>query len=110
MVLQLVLVQILLLTLMSPHHKHYRRHRPKCCVNRIQGNAITIVNVTNDGQGNPVAGASSGTGWELSHFNRCLHKINKSRWRRNTADPTQAILTSLGVFSVHNGLSVGSYS
>ena len=71
-----------------------------------QGNAITIVNVTNDGQGNPVAGASSGTGWPLSTSasTGAYIKLARADGGEILLDQTTGTpLTSLGVFSVHNG-------
>ena len=73
MVLQLSLVQILLLTLMPRLITNITASIvPNVVLTESQGNAITIVNVTNDGQGNPVAGAS----WyrlEFTPDNRILH-------------------------------------
>ena len=71
-----------------------------------QGNAITIANVTNDGQGNPVAGASSGTGWPLSTSasTGAYIKLARADGGEILLDQTTGTpLTSLGVFSVHNG-------
>jgi hypothetical protein len=48
------------------------------------GGSITIVNVTNDGSGNPVAGVSSGTGWDLSTSASTGSYLKlTSRWWRN---------------------------
>ena len=71
-----------------------------------QGNAITIANVTNDGQGNPVAGASSGTGWPLSTSasTGAYIKLTRADGGEILLDQTTGTpLNSLGVFSVHNG-------
>ena len=71
-----------------------------------QGNAITIVNVTNDGQGNPVAGASSGTGWPLSTgaSSGAYIKLTRADGGEILLDQTTGTpLNALGVFSVHNG-------
>ena len=71
-----------------------------------QGNAITIANVSNDGQGNPVAGASSGTGWPLSTSasTGAYIKLARADGGEILLDQTTGTpLTSLGVFSVHNG-------
>ena len=71
-----------------------------------QGNAITIVNVTNDGQGNPVAGASSGTGWPLSTSasTGAYIKLARADGGEILLDQTTGTpLNALGVFSVHNG-------
>ena len=71
-----------------------------------QGNAITIVNVTNDGQGNPVAGASSGTGWPLSTSasTGAYIKLARADGGEILLDQTTGTpLNALGVYSVHNG-------
>ncbi len=71
-----------------------------------QGNAITIVNVTNDGNGSPVAGASSGTGWPLSTSasTGAYIKLARADGGEILLDQTTGTpLNSLGVFSVHNG-------
>tara|TARA_B100001123_G_scaffold263587_1_gene293476 strand:+ start:456 stop:2432 length:1977 start_codon:yes stop_codon:yes gene_type:complete len=71
-----------------------------------QGNAITIVNVQNDGQGNPVAGPSSGTGWELSTSasSGAYIKLTRSDGGEILLDETTGTpLNDLGLFSVHNG-------
>ena len=70
------------------------------------GGAITIVNVANDGQGNPVAGASSGSGWALSTgaSSGNFIKLTRADGGEILLDETTGTpLTSLGVFSVHNG-------
>jgi len=70
------------------------------------GGAITIVNVANDGQGNPVAGASSGSGWALSTgaSSGNFIKLTRADGGEILLDQTTGTpLTSLGVFSVHNG-------
>ena len=71
-----------------------------------QGNAITIVNVTNDGNGSPVAGASSGTGWPLSTSasTGAYIKLARADGGEILLDQTTGTpLTSLGIHSVHNG-------
>jgi hypothetical protein len=71
-----------------------------------QGNAITIVNVANDGQGNPVAGPSSGSGWALSTgaSSGAYLKLTRADGGEILLDElTGNPLTNLGVFSVHNG-------
>jgi len=71
-----------------------------------QGNAITIVNVLNDGNGNPVAGASSGTGWELSTSasTGSYIKLTRSDGGEILLDQTTGTpLNALGIYSVHNG-------
>ena len=71
-----------------------------------QGNAITIVNVTNDGNGSPVAGAGSGTGWPLSTSasTGAYIKLARADGGEILLDQTTGTpLNSLGVFSVHNG-------
>ena len=70
------------------------------------GGAITIVNIANDGQGNPVAGTSSGTGWALSTGASSGAFIKLSRADGGEIlldDITGTPLADLGVFSVHNG-------
>jgi hypothetical protein len=70
------------------------------------GGSITIVNVTNDGSGNPVAGANSGTGWNLSTSASTGSSLKLTRTDGGEIlldDLTGTPLTSLGVFSVHNG-------
>jgi hypothetical protein len=70
------------------------------------GGTITIVNVSNDNQGNPVAGASSGSGWKLSTAASSGNYIKLTR-----ADGGEILLdqttgtpmTALGIYSVHNG-------
>ena len=70
------------------------------------GGTITIVNVTNDGNGSPVAGASSGSGWALSTAASSGNYIKLTR-----ADGGEILLdqttgtpmTALGIYSVHNG-------
>ena len=70
------------------------------------GNAITIVNVTNDGNGTAVAGGSSCTGWELS-----TAASTSTYFRLQRADGGEILLDDitgnttidLGIFSVHNG-------
>ena len=71
-----------------------------------QGNAITIVNVSNDGQGNPVAGASSGTGWALSTSasSGAYLKLSRTDGGEILLDQTTGTpLNTFGIFSVHNG-------
>ena len=71
-----------------------------------QGNAITIVNVSNDGQGNPVAGASSGTGWALSTSasSGAYLKLARTDGGEILLDQTTGTpLNTFGIFSVHNG-------
>ena len=70
------------------------------------GGAITIVNVTNDGNGTAVAGASSGTGWELSTgaSSGAFIKLARTDGGEILLDETTGTpLNSLGLFSVHNG-------
>jgi len=70
------------------------------------GGSITIVNVTNDGNGNPVAGPSSGTGWDLS-----TSASTGSYLKLTRADGGEILLDDItgnptvdfGIFSVHNG-------
>jgi len=70
------------------------------------GGTITIVNVANDGQGNPVAGASSGSGWALSTgaSSGNFIKLTRSDGGEILLDETTGNpLTDLGLYSVHNG-------
>ena len=70
------------------------------------GGAITIVNVTNDGNGTAVAGTSSGTGWELSTgaSSGAFIKLARTDGGEILLDETTGTpLNSLGLFSVHNG-------
>jgi len=70
------------------------------------GGAITIVNVTNDGNGSPVAGASSGTGWPLSTGASSGIKLKLARADGGEIlidDTTGTPSVSYGVYSVHNG-------
>jgi len=70
------------------------------------GGSITIVNVTNDGSGNPVAGANSGTGWNLSTSASTGSSLKLTRTDGGEIlldELTGTPLTSLGIFSVHNG-------
>jgi len=70
------------------------------------GNAITIVNVTNDGSGNPVAGPSSGTGWALSTSasTGSFLKLTRSDGGEILLDDITGTPTvDFGIFSVHNG-------
>ena len=70
------------------------------------GGAITIVNTANDGQGNPVAGPSSGTGWELSTgaSSGNFIKLTRSDGGEILLDETTGNpLVDLGLYSVHNG-------
>ena len=70
------------------------------------GGAITIVNVTNDGQGNPVAGPSSGTGWDLSTSASSGSFIKLQRTDGGEIlldDITGTPTVDYGIYSVHNG-------
>jgi len=70
------------------------------------GGAITIVNVTNDGSGNPVAGASSGTGWQLSTSasSGSFLKLTRSDGGEILLDDTTGTpAVDFGIHSVHNG-------
>ena len=70
------------------------------------GGAITIVNTGNDGQGNPVAGASSGTGWPLSTgaSSGAFIKLTRTDGGEILLDETTGTpLNDLGIYSVHNG-------
>ena len=70
------------------------------------GGSITIVNVTNDGNGTVVAGPSSGTGFELSTgaSSGNFIKLTRADGGEILLDETTGTpLTSLGLFSVHNG-------
>ncbi len=70
------------------------------------GGAITIVNVQNDGNGSPVAGAGSGTGWSLSTGASSGVKLKLARADGGEIlidDTTGTPSVSYGVFSVHNG-------
>ena len=70
------------------------------------GGAITLVNVTNDGNGTAVAGASSGTGWNLSTAASTAKYVKLARADGGEIlldDITGATTTNMGIFSVHNG-------
>ena len=70
------------------------------------GGAITIANITNDGNGTAVAGAGSGTGWPLSTgaSSGAFLKLSRADGGEILLDETTGTpLNSLGVFSVHNG-------
>ena len=70
------------------------------------GGAITIVNVTNDGNGTAVAGPSSGTGFELSTgaSSGNFIKLTRADGGEILLDETTGTpLNALGLFSVHNG-------
>jgi len=70
------------------------------------GGAITIVNTGNDGQGNPVAGASSGSGWPLSTgaSSGAFIKLTRTDGGEILLDETTGTpLNDLGIYSVHNG-------
>ena len=70
------------------------------------GGAITIVNTGNDGQGNPVAGASSGSGWPLSTgaSSGAFIKLTRTDGGEILLDETTGTpLNDLGIHSVHNG-------
>lgn len=70
------------------------------------GGAITIVNVTNDGNGTVVAGPSSGTGFKLSTgaSSGNFIKLTRADGGEILLDETTGTpLASLGLFSVHNG-------
>ena len=70
------------------------------------GGTITIANTSNDGQGNPVAGASSGSGWPLSTSasSGAFIKLTRSDGGEILLDETTGTpLNDLGLFSVHNG-------
>ena len=70
------------------------------------GGAITIVNVTNDGNGSPVAGASSGTGWALSTgaSSGAYLKLARADGGEILLDQTTGTpLSTFGIYSVHNG-------
>ena len=70
------------------------------------GGAITIVNVTNDGNGSPVAGASSGTGFPLSTSasSGAFLKLTRTDGGEILLDDITGTPTvDYGVFSVHNG-------
>ena len=70
------------------------------------GGTITIVNVTVDGNGSNVAGPSSGTGWALSTGASSGAFLKLSRADGGEIlldDATGTPLTSLGIYSVHNG-------
>jgi hypothetical protein len=77
-----------------------------CVLTESTGGSITIVNVTNDGSGNPVAGANSGTGWDLSTSasTGASLKLTRTDGGEILLDQTTGTpLNDLGVFSVHNG-------
>ena len=70
------------------------------------GGAITIVNVTNDGNGTAVAGANSGTGWVLSTSASTAKYVKLARADGGEIlldDITGNITTDMGIYSVHNG-------
>ena len=70
------------------------------------GGSITIVNTVNDGSGNPVAGPNSGTGWNLSTSASTGSSLKLTRTDGGEIlldETTGTPLTSLGIFSVHNG-------
>ena len=70
------------------------------------GGAITIVNTSTDGQGNNVAGPSSGSGWALSTgaSSGNFIKLTRSDGGEILLDETTGTpLNALGLFSVHNG-------
>ena len=70
------------------------------------GGAITIVNVTNDGNGTVVAGPSSGTGFKLSTgaSSGAFIKLTRSDGGEILLDETTGNpLVNLGLYSVHNG-------
>ena len=70
------------------------------------GGAITIVNTGNDGQGNPVAGPSSGSGWALSTgaSSGAFLKLTRTDGGEILLDETTGTpLNDLGIHSVHNG-------
>ena len=70
------------------------------------GGAITIVNVTNDGNGSPVAGPSSGTGWTLSTgaSSGSFLKLTRTDGGEILLDDITGTPTvDYGIFSVHNG-------
>jgi hypothetical protein len=77
-----------------------------CVLTESTGGSITIANVTNDGSGNPVAGPSSGTGWDLSTSasTGSFIKLARADGGEILLDQTTGTpLNSLGIFSVHNG-------
>ena len=70
------------------------------------GGVITIVNVTNDGNGTAVAGASSGTGWVLSTAASTAKYVKLARADGGEIlldEITGNVTTDMGIFSVHNG-------
>jgi len=70
------------------------------------GGSITIVNVTNDGNGTAVAGVSSCTGWEFSTGASSAKYVKLARSDGGEIlldDITGNITTDMGIFSVHNG-------
>ena len=70
------------------------------------GGSITIVNVTNDGSGTPVAGAASGTGWEFSTSASTAKYVKLLRADGGEIlldDITGSTTVDMGIFSVHNG-------
>ena len=70
------------------------------------GGTITIANTSNDGQGNPVAGASSGSGWPLSTSasSGAFIKLTRTDGGEILLDETTGTpLNDLGIYSVHNG-------
>ena len=70
------------------------------------GGAITIVNMTNDGNGTAVAGPSSGSGWALSTAASSGNSIKLTRTDGGEIlldEITGNPLSNLGLFSVHNG-------
>lgn len=77
-----------------------------CVLTESTGGSITIVNIANDGSGNPVAGANSGTGWALSTSASTGSSIKLTRTDGGEIlldQTTGTPLSDLGVFSVHNG-------
>ena len=78
---------------------------PDVVLTNSTGGAITIVNTSNDGQGNP-AGTSSGTGWELSTgaSSGAYLKLTRADGGEILLDDvTGTPLSDLGIYSVHNG-------
>ena len=70
------------------------------------GGTITIANTSNDGQGNPVAGPSSGSGWPLSTgaSSGAFLKLTRTDGGEILLDETTGTpLNDLGIHSVHNG-------
>jgi len=70
------------------------------------GGAITIVNTSTDGQGNNVAGPSSGSGWALSTgaSSGSFLKLTRADGGEILLDQTTGTpLNTFGIYSVHNG-------